>query len=158
MGVKGLTQSLNGDSTNPTAVIHRVREMYQQLIELPPKSDDVTLVVQRTLRDNSDMRVAIRALRGSPDYQSLREGSVWTLGANKLRQRLTESICSGDSNWYMILARIIRYQDKDRDKKGMIGTGVISTPVLRNFLCDYVFCVPRGGLVREKRTSKSYAR
>lgn len=145
MGVKGLTQSLNGDSTNPIVVIDRVREMYQQLIQLPPKSDDVTLVVQRTLRDDPDMRVAIRALRGSPDYQSLRDQSVWTFGVNELRQRLTETICSGNSNWYMILARIIRYQDKYRDEKGMNGTGIISASVLRNFLCDYVFCVPRGG-------------
>jgi hypothetical protein len=154
MRIDDLKQSLNGDGTNLTFVIETVRRLYQQLIQLPPKSDDVTLVVQRTLRDDSDMRIAIRALRGSSEYQSLLDRKVWTIGSNELRQTLMETTCSGDSNWYKIIARIIRF----RYPEGMVSAGIISAPALRNFLCDYVFCIPREGLIRKTISPQSYSR
>lgn len=150
--VASLEKELKSGPCDHKAVCAQVKALYQRLIPstLSTHNPNTTLIVPRTLKDSVDIRIAVRALQSSTAYPTLQKEKIWTLGVNDLRERLTKTICFGDSNWYTIIARIIRYLDKHRDEKGMIGTGIISVEALRGFLCDFVFCVPRGKPVRKK--------
>lgn len=41
-----------------------------------------------------------------------------------------------------------------RDPEAMVSTGAISAPALRDFLCDFVFLVPREAPVRKKPSKR----
>ncbi len=116
-----------------------VLEAYKKCIQEPRPKHTTTIVVPRTLAQKSDVRVALNALRQSRTYNEFKHIKIWRLPHTQAREKLTEAFCSVDANWYTILCRIFRFNNPG----AMSWTGAIQSQPLRDFLCDYVFCVPR---------------
>lgn len=94
--------------------------------------------IARSIHDSSEVRIALNALRQSPDFAALKGEKVWLLSTANLRQRLEDTHCNSKCHWYMVLTRIMRFHES-----ATVRGGVIAVDALRNFLCDYVFGVPR---------------
>ncbi len=124
-----------------------IRETYESCINwVQSAGGKPILVVDKKLHSDADVRISLRILRDSGVFGQLKHDKIWTLSSAELRKRLESSPCSIETcHWYMILSRIVRYKMPEN----MISAGMIAADPLRNFLCDYVFCVPREAFVHK---------
>lgn len=129
-----------------------IREAYEWCINwVHSPAKKPILVVGKKLRSDADIRISLRILRDSDAFEELKNDKIWTLSSAKLRERLESSPCSIEKcHWYMILSRIVRYKMPEN----MVWTGMIAADTLRNFLCDYVFCVPRESFIHKPHGRK----
>lgn len=97
-----------------------------------------TTTIAPRMYDVSDVRVALAALRESPDFERLKQEKIWLLATLDLKNKLESTLYNAKCHWYMILIRIMRFHDPKA-----VNGAVIAINPLRDFLCDYVFGVPR---------------
>jgi len=68
---------------------------YQECLKSSgPQEKDPILVVSRTLKEDSDVRIALQALRRSPGYTALRDKKIWALSGAELKEHLQVADCS----------------------------------------------------------------
>lgn len=151
---------VNGDVP---ALIEKIREIYlvatsAQLTSVRQVWDQkipFDIVVNRKLKVERELCLAVRALRTSTAFAELKNEKIWRLSAFELRQKLESQELSKTNqsqefskktHWYMILVYILRNRYPEK-----VTSGTIHIDTLREFLCDYIFCVPRETFVGRRK-------